>query len=288
MRLTYYSPGNPPPYHLLIPHREKCVYLTFMDMGMLRKKIIVLSAIAALYIHGKALAQFNMRDSVSAGFLIQLSYAAQLPGGNLAQMFGFNSNLGGSVLYKTHHNWLFGIQGEFIFGNRLRQPGLLDSIATTDGNLISNAGDYPQITYFERGYAVELTAGKLFPLGPNVNSGIIVMGSAGYLRHKVLIEVQNGEYVPQLTGDYLDGYDHLTAGGCVSEFVGYLYLGTKRMINFFAGFEFMQGITQSLRYDFETESHNTALQYDLLSGIRVGWMLPIYTMRRQDNSFYTR
>ncbi|NNM93841.1 MAG: hypothetical protein HKL88_00070 [Bacteroidia bacterium] len=250
------------------------------------KKIILALTVCLPCLQATA-QQLNLRDSVSTGFLVQVSYAAQLPGGNLAQMFGFNSNLGGCVLYKTHHNWFFGAQGQFIFGNQLRQPGLLDSIATHDGNIIGSAGDYPQITYFERGYAVELSAGKLFHLGKNVNSGILLMGSVGYIRHKVFIDIQGGEYTPQLTGQYLYGYDHLTAGACVSEFAGYQYLGPKKMLNFFAGFEFMQGFTKSLRYDFETRMQNTNLQYDLLNGIRVGWILPIYTSHRQDVSFYT-
>lgn len=237
--------------------------------------------------HFSLFAQVNMKDSVATGVIIQLSYAGELPGGNLAQRFGFNSNAGVGVYYKTHTNWLFGAEGEFIFGNQLKETNILDSIATSDGNIISNAGDYPQITYFERGYLVQLSAGKLFHIGrPNVNSGILVMGSAGYMRHKILIEIQNGEYTPQLTGDYLDGYDRLTAGECVSEFIGYMYLGTKRKVNFFGGLELTQGFTKSLRFDFNTMSQNTNLRYDLLYGLRAGWILPIYTMKN-DTRFFT-
>jgi hypothetical protein len=216
-----------------------------------------------------------------------MSYAAQLPGGDLAKRFGFNSNIGLGVLYKTSKNWFYGAQGSFIFGNILKESGILDSIATDDGNIIANDGNYPQITYFERGYDVQLTVGKLFPFKkPNPNSGILVMMSGGYLRHHIKIEIQGGEYTPQLTGDYLNGYDRLTAGPCATEFVGYLYMGNHRIANFFAGFEFTQGFTKSLRFDFDLQSQNTSLRYDLLNGFRVGWILPLMK-ENVSNQFFT-
>ena len=250
---------------------------------MLRKASVI--GLLAFFFLGSVRAQVDMRDSVASGVLIQMSYAAQLPAADLAKRFGFNSNVQLGVFYKTHSNLLLGIQGAFIFGNILRESGLLDSISTKDGNLIANDGAYPQITYFERGYDVQLSIGKLFPWGPNPNSGILVMGSAGYLRHHIRIQVQNGEFTPQLTGDYLNGYDRLTAGACITEFVGYMYLGNNRVTNFFAGFEFTQGFTKSLRFDFDLMTKNTKLRYDLLNGIRVGWILPI--IKQSATSFYT-
>ncbi|HXB10377.1 MAG TPA: hypothetical protein VNZ45_00205, partial [Bacteroidia bacterium] len=148
-----------------------------------------------------------MRDSSASGFLVEASYAAQLPGGNLAQRFGFNNNIGLSVFYKTSNDWLLGIQGAYLFGNVLKESNLFDSISTSDGNIIANDGNYPQLTYFERGWDVQLSVGRLFPWGKNPNSGIIVVGSVGYLQHFINIQVQGGEYTPQITGQYLDGYD---------------------------------------------------------------------------------
>jgi hypothetical protein len=251
---------------------------------MLRKASFIIFLAFSVYL--PASAQVNMKDSALSGFLIQASYAAQLPAGNLAQRFGFNNNIGLTVLYKTPKNWLLGIQGAYIFGNVLKESNILDSIATSDGNIIANDGSYPQVTYFERGWDIELSVGKLFPWGHNPSSGIMVLGSVGYIQHFINIQIQGGEYTPQLTGDYLNGYDRLTAGACITEFVGYMYLGNNRVINFFAGFEFTQGFTKSLRYDFNTMQQNTNLRYDLLNGIRAGWILPIF--KSPANAFYTK
>jgi len=229
-------------------------------------------------------AQYDIKDSAAKGVLFNLSYAPQLPGGDLAKRFGFNSNGQLGVYYKTLSNWILGIQGAYIFGNVLRETGMLDSMATSTGQLIANDGTIPSISYFERGYDIQLSVGKVFSFKkPNPNSGILLMLSAGYIRHKIDYVV-NGN-VPQLSGAYLQGYDRLTAGYCVTEFLGYQYLSNHRMLNFYGGFEFTQGFTKSLRFDFDLRSMNTKLRYDLLNGFRVGWILPIY--RQNSNKFYT-
>jgi len=250
---------------------------------MFRKGSIVL--LVAICLCRTVSAQVNMKDSSASGFLVGISYAAELPAGDLAKRFGFNNNIQLAVSYKTSNNWIFGIKGEYIFGDVLKESNILDSIATKDGNVIGNNGTYPQITYFERGWDVQLSAGRLFPWGKNPNSGIIAIASVGYIQHFINIQIQGGQYTPQLTGDYLNGYDRLTAGVCVSEFVGYLYLGNNRITNFFAGFDFTQGFTKSLRFDFNTMQMDTKLRFDLLNGIRVGWILPIF--KQAATAFYT-
>jgi hypothetical protein len=225
-------------------------------------------------------------DSASYGFLIELSYAGQLPGGNLAQIFGFNSNGQGGVYYKTQSNWMYGASFSYIFGNQLRDPNLLDSLATTNGNLIANDGNYPGVSYFERGFDIQLTVGKLFPVSRNLNSGILFTISAGYIQHHIDIETPS-DWVPQVTGDYLQGYQHLTAGICGTEFLGYQYISKRQFIAFFAGFEFTQAMAKSLQYDFQSETKNPNYKFEMLSSIRVGWILPILQESTKKITFYT-
>ncbi|HTB06847.1 MAG TPA: hypothetical protein VK806_07845 [Bacteroidia bacterium] len=226
---------------------------------------------------------YNIKDSSTSGVVFNMSYAAQWPSGDIAKVFGFNSNVQLGVYYKTKTNWLLGIQGAFIFGNILRATGILDSIATSDGNLIGSDGTPPEITYAERGWDLQLSVGKIISFKkPNPNSGIVLMLSGGYIRHHILIQSTN---TPQIEGGYLQGYDRLTAGFCVTEFLGYQYMGNHRLLNFFAGVELTQGFTKSLVYDFDLRSMNTSLQHEYLNGFRIGWILPIY--KQQSNQFYT-
>jgi hypothetical protein len=99
---------------------------------------------------------------------------------------------------------------------------------------------------------------------------------AGLLQHKIRIEVQDNN-VPQLDGDYRKGYDRLTNGLALTEFVGYLHCGNNRLINFFAGIELTQAFTKSRRdWDFSTMRKDDSNRMDLLFGIKVGWFFPMY------------
>ena len=252
----------------------------------MHKKLIIVLTVLAQCAATWGYAQSVAKDSASSGVMFTMSYAGQLPGGDLAKRFGFDSNIQLGVYYTFQNNLFLGLQGAFIFGNVLRETGLLDSIATQDGNLIANDGNYSQVKYFERGYDVQLTVGKVLPLGKkkNLNSGLLGMLSVGYLRHHIRIETPS-DWTPQISGSYLQGYDRLTAGASVTEFLGYQYISANHIINFFAGFEFTQGFTKSLRYDFDLMSKNNNLRYDLLNGIRVGWILPVF--RQAATGFYT-
>jgi hypothetical protein len=226
------------------------------------------------------------KDSASSGFIIALSYAGQLPGGALGQLFGFNSNVQGSVQYKTQENWIYGAGFSYFFGDYLKQTSILDSIATSNGNLVANDGDYPGVSYFEKGFDIQLMVGKLFPVSRNRNSGILTMISAGYLQYHLDIEAP-GDWTPQISGSYLQGYDHLTAGVCATEFLGYQYISKRRFVSAFGGFEFTEAMAKSLRFNFETESKDPNYHYSMLSGIRVGWMLPILQDNTKALKFYT-
>jgi hypothetical protein len=93
--------------------------------------------------------------------------------------------------------------------------------------------------------------------------------------------------VPQLTGNYKKGYDRLTNGLAINEFIGYQMLSTNKRVNFYFGFEFTQGFTQSRRdFDFDTRSADTQKRFDSLMGIRAGWILPFYVGKGAAEIYY--
>jgi hypothetical protein len=237
------------------------------------------------FLSGTSFSQVYVKDSLLSCHLIGASYAVQLPGADMAARFGFNSNTSLSYLYKTKKNWLYGADLSYIFGNRLREKGVLDSIKTADGHVINQNGIYADVRLFERGYTASLKFGKVIPkLGPNRNSGIFCLGSIGFMQHKIRID-DIGNASPQLTKEMKKGYDRLTNGIALSEFIGYLYLGNKRTVNFFAGLEFWQGFTQGRRaWNYDLMATDNSKRLDLLYGLRFGWILPIY--KRNSNQFY--
>ena len=228
-------------------------------------------------------AQARVKDSLLLAPMFTVSYSYQIPGGDLKTRFGNNSNIGAMFLLKTKSNWLIGADYSFLFGNKLKETGMLDSIKTATGFIIDANGQYAETRMFERGYTASVKFGKLFPyLSPNKNSGFVFIASIGMLQHKIRIE-DIGNRSPQLSKEYRKGYDRLTNGMAVSEFIGYLLLSNNRLLNVFGGFEFTQAFTQSRRsYNFDTMERDTKKRKDYLSGLRLGIILPLYKRGPQD------
>lgn len=239
-----------------------------------------------LFFQVPSYAQSDLRDTSIAMVPITLSYAYQIPGGDMGQQFGANHNIGFSVSRKFKSNYSLGLEGSFIFGNKVNDRSMLRGMTTGNGVIVDQDGDPAAILLFERGYTVIAFAGKLIPIvGPNPNSGMLLKLGGGYMRHKLLIESQNN-VVPALEGGYLKGYDRLAAGPMAMFFAGYQHLSNNRFINFMIGFELNIGFTQSLRpYYFDTGRVDEGTHFDGLNGLRFGWTLPIYKAR-DDRQYY--
>jgi hypothetical protein len=163
----------------------------------------------------------------------------------------------------------------------------MTNLKTENGNIIDMAGNFASVELYERGYNVSFKFGKIIPvLSPNPNSGILIMGSIGYLQHKIRIEVDDNS-APQLNGDYKKGYDRLAGGPSISEFIGYTFLSDNRMLNFIGGVEFVQGWTKALRdVNFDTMvPDNKKNRFDRFIGIKVGWIVPVFK-RLPDKYYY--
>ncbi len=238
--------------------------------------------------HPKALhSQISVKDSTIFTALFYASYAYQIPGNDLAKRFGNNSNIGGGCLIKTKKNLLFGVDFNFLFSENVKdEDSLFKHISTSDGSIIGRDGLYAEVHLWERGFNSSFKVGKIFPIfGPNPNSGLAIIFSMGYLQHKIRIENRD-KTAPPINGDYKRGYDRLSAGLAINQFIGYMHLGNKKLISFFAGFELTQAWTKSLRiYDFDKMSRNEERYFDTLYGIKIGWIIPLYK-RIPDKYYY--
>lgn len=254
-------------------------------MRLILKSFTVFTVI--FVISFQAFSQANVKDSCLRIPLFYAAYAFQVPGGDMADRFGANSNIGGGFLYKTAKNLVIGADFNYIFGSEIKiRDQLMSNLFTSDGYIIDQGGSYASYGIFERGYYTGLKAGYVLPvLGSNPNSGLLLLGSAGYIQHKIRIEVNNNS-APQLNGDYKRGYDRLTGGFYLGEYVGYQYLGNTRLLNFSAGFEFIQAFTVPFRdVNFDTRLPDSKQnRVDLLFGIKVSWSIPIFG--RMPEKFY--
>ncbi len=82
------------------------------------------------------------------------------------------------------------------------------------------------------------------------------------------------------------GYDRLSNGIGFTQSVGYLFLSNNRIANFFAGIEMNEAFTKNRRdFNYDQMKKDNQLRTDLLFGIRIGWILPLY--KKAPKEFYT-
>jgi hypothetical protein len=228
-------------------------------------------------------AQSSLKDSSITHFMVSPGISFQIPGGDLKNRFGVNSAISLSFDYKMKNQFSIGMDGSFLFGNQIKETSILDGLRTSDGDIIDADGNIADILIFERGFTTSFHAGYLLTWKkPNPNSGIFFNAGIGFIQHKIRIE-HNNNAIPSLEGDYLKGYDRLTNGILITEFIGYRYLSNKRLLNFFAGIECMQGFTKNRRdYNYDLMGPDNTKRMDLLSGVKIGWILPLYKQAPQE------
>jgi hypothetical protein len=229
-----------------------------------------------LYSINSSLAQHNIRDTIAFP-MIGATFGYQLPGGDMADRFGNNFNVGGVFLWKLKNNLIFGFEGDFLFGDDVKENTILNKYKTPDGNIIDEHGHYATVILYERGLKFEFRVGKIFPvIGPNKNSGLMANLGIGYMQHKIRIETPESS-IPYISGEYSKGYDRLSTGPSLTEFIGYMNFSNSRLVNFYAGLEFTQAFTKNRReMNFDTGKKDDMSRLDLFFGLRIGWVFPLY------------
>ncbi|MBL0330548.1 MAG: hypothetical protein IPP64_14260 [Bacteroidetes bacterium] len=230
-------------------------------------------------------AQVSIKDSVIYTPYFGLGYGYQISAGDLNKRFGNSSAIEFNLDFKTKKNWVFGVNGSYIFGKDVKES-LFDSISTASGSIIDGNGQFADVRLYERGFTASVSAGRLFAFKkPNPNSGVLFSVGVGFIQHKIRIETI-GNTTPQLSKEYKKGYDRLSNGLLLSQNLGYLYLSNNRLVNIYVGFECMQGFTQSRRsFDYDLMKQDTEKRLDILYGGKLVWILPLY--KRAPQEFYT-
>jgi hypothetical protein len=226
----------------------------------------------------------SQTDSAITVPLIGIHLGGQIPLADMAERFGPNLNAGGCFSIKTKKNWLFGIESNYFFGRNVKED-VTTQLKNPEGYITDNDGFPADIRITERGLGIHLFGGKVFRIGNvNPNSGLLITIGAGYLQHKInLYDAQ--QKIAAFKGNLKHGYDRLSAGISFTQFVGYLFLSERRMLNFYFGVEAYEGYTRSLRkLNYDTGLPDTRLRQDILLGLRAGWVLPLY--KKRPNEFY--
>jgi hypothetical protein len=212
-----------------------------------------------------------------------LNYKFNLTSGDLNKLWGFNHEIGFSVDNKFKNGLTVGVNSGFVFGDQFKDTTIFQGVLNEFGSITAMSGAPANVLFLMRGMTANVNVGYVFNrLGNNPNSGLWIQAGAGFLMHKIRIESIYDD-VPQLEGDYRYGYDHLHMGFEAREFIGYLFQADKRFLNFYAGFEFIQGFTENQRlYNFDLEGPDPGMKSDYMWGVKVGWLIPIYKRKAKD------
>jgi len=244
----------------------------------MKTSIILAFIILSLGIFNTASAQKSVRDSSITIPSISIHYAYEFVAGDMAERFGNNHKVGGEFTLKLKNNFILGINMSYLFGSDVKnEENYFHAIRNDHGYVIDGNGNYASIFLYERGFNTYINFGyQLNVLAPNPNSGFFATVGAGFLQHYVRIE--NPENVAkQVVGDYAKLYDRLSNGFSTQQTVGYRYIGNRNLTNFYLAFEFTQAWTQSRRsYNADDMKRNTDKHLDLLFGLKVGWIIPLY------------
>ncbi len=219
--------------------------------------------------------------------MITIQLCGQTPAGDLKSRFGSNLNLGSNFIYKLKNNFLIGLEGNYLFSRNVKED-VLKQMRNSDNVIIDNEGLPADVRISERGITTFLLLGKVFPKigGSNPNCGLTINLGFGYMQHKVYIYDAQHK-LAAIKGDLIKGYDRLSGGFAMHQFLGYTFLGNNRLVNIVTGFEFYEGFTKSYRgYNFDTAMPDTKQRFDMLIGFRFGWILPLYSRGGTGTYYY--
>lgn len=217
-------------------------------------------------------------DSINRAWLIEVGGAIAFPGADLAERFGLSGLAGVGGAWKNSHNWLFRLDGQFLFGSNVKEDTILQSITTDSGFVIGLDGLLHEPIVYERGFVVSAGIDKIIPVAKRYpNSGIILGMRATFLQHKIFYSLRPDENFPHLNKQLRRGYDRLSNGFGLTEVVGWHHMSRSGLINFRLALESIQALTKNRRpYNFDAMQPDAKRRLDVLFNLKLTWMLPIW------------
>jgi len=250
------------------------------------KKILLIITVFSLILQVSA-QEKKEKKSFDDAFLISPNYTFQLPMSDMFHSYGFNQNLGMEVAYKFGQNFMISVEGNFLFGSKVKDTLHLNNLLTKQGFIIGKDGNLEEVNLSGRGMNIMAKFSKIINFGPkSPNSGLLLKFGVGFLDHKILIDV-NDKNVPQLSNEIKTGYDRYTSGIAFSQYIGLIKLEKKKFLNLSFGIEATEGITQNRRpFDFGTAQKIDKTRFDVLIGFKLNWYLPVWMGKSSKEEFY--
>ncbi len=214
------------------------------------------------------------------------SYGGHVPAGDLATRFGPNLTFGVGIEWLSQSNWFFGLHYNYLFGQQVKEDPL-SILRDADGNIPGENGEPSFVALRQRGFASGIHVGRLITRSTQARAGLRIEGGIGILQHKIRIQEDPQSFVALVYGEYKKGWDRMANGISLRQFVGWQVLSQNRRINFYAGVEIEEAFTRSRRsYDFAQMRPLREKRFDMLIGLRAGWIMPFYIHENTEEIYY--
>lgn len=233
------------------------------------------------------LAQENEeRVEKQEGYLI--GFNVQVPSitiANLNDRFGWVSQMGPSISYKSKENWLYSVAYNVMFGNRINET-VGGNLINSQGLIIGTDGYIAEIQPQMTGFTLQFQAGKIININKkNLDSGILLSGGIGYMQHRINLN-NSSNTTPQIQGIYAKGYDKLTNGFMIGQTISFFRIDPNKLFNFQFGIEMGQGFTKNRRdFNFDTKSAEPDLRLDGYIGLKFTIYIPAYLSAKDEYYF---
>lgn len=218
--------------------------------------------------------------------IIEFNYGQMVPLADLNDRFGRFNTIGSSVGILFKNNIELGLKGSIFYGRNVKEDVFQN--LRNDQGIITGADGIDALLFLRmRGAHIGLQASKILPRNKDTRSGIKIGLGAGILWHKIRLQ-DDSRSVAQLLQDYQYGYDRLSVGFAVNQFVGYQILAKNQTLNFIFGFDIVESFTKNIRpYNFSgTEEFHNSTRLDVGIGIKVGFMMTFYQFDTPEEIFY--
>jgi len=117
------------------------------------------------------------------------------------------------------------------------------------------------------------------------DNGWVLMTSAGFIQHKIDI-FNSTKDIQQIRGVNLKGYDRLTNGSYIDQYLGYIYFSKTQLVNFTLGLDALFAVTQDQRaYLYDVMHSDSKQRLDMMFGIRAGWIFAIFKRKSEELNF---
>jgi hypothetical protein len=216
--------------------------------------------------------------NLDRALMVNLGYGPYSSGGDLANRFGNGWAIDGGLYWvPAGNNFEFGVRAQYGFGEQVKEDVLAD-LRTREGFLIGNQREPADIQLRQRQLFIGPSVGYTLSIGNNKRAGIHLKTSVGYFFHRIRLQQDPVQGVPQVAPELEPGYDRLTGGLAIHQFIGFQQLALDRRLNFYIGGEVTAGFTKGLRnFDIPTGAPPSQEgRTDLVLGLKAGLIIPFY------------